>query len=169
MYIRLVNDGLSRMLHHFLYERLVAFNKKHCPEQQPEISVNNWLSRLYSNDPNLHILIVLEEGSYNILSHAVIDIIPHTESTMVVCQQLQHDRPDIASLDAGMQYIHNLARIVNAYSIIFFAERHSKAFMERYNFQTARTLMVKHVTQTQEALSQDQDRMVSVNGTLSPV
>ena len=168
-YIRLVNDNLARMLHHFLYERLVAFNAKYCPEQPPDISVTNWLARLFSDDPHLHILVVLEPGTHTIISHAVIDVLPQNASPMVICHQLQHDKPNLESLDIGMKYIENVAKSVNACSIIFFATQHSEAFMKRYKFQAARTMMVKHVTQTEEVLTPPESRVSSNHTVLSPV
>jgi hypothetical protein len=143
--IRLTNDSLSRIIHYPLYQRLLSFCGKHCPEIPGDVTVNNWMSRLYANDQNLHILVNLELDTYTITHHAVIDIMDVSGYRIVTCHQTQHDTPNLSSLDEGMEYIEKLAVTINAHSILFFTTEHSKAFQKRYGYTSARTLMVKQV------------------------
>ena len=142
--IRVQNDGLGKILHWQLYCRLLNFAKKYTPELPAEAVIEGWLNRLYLNDSSLHLLINDVTKDLKITEHAVVEVQEAYGNRIVICHQCLHDTPSLAAIDEGMEYIEQLAAAVNACSIIFFTTEHSKAFMKRYNFHTARTMMVKH-------------------------
>jgi hypothetical protein len=139
--IRLQNDELARIFHNQLYTRLLDFCNKHCPELPGEITVNNWLYRVFTNDPTLHIII--NHNGPNITEHAVIEIVGSNNCRLLMIHQCQHDNPSLATINEGMEYIDKLAQHINAYSIVFFTAHHNEAFRKHYGFLEARTMMVK--------------------------
>ena len=143
--IRLQNGQLARILHQQLYQRMLNFAEKYSPELTAEPIINGWINRLYNDDPTMHIIINFDESTLKITEHAVIDIQEAYGMRIVVGHQTQIDKPNIAILDEVMEYMGKLAEAINASSIIFFTEQHSKSFQRRYGYSIARTMMVKSI------------------------
>lgn len=140
-YLRLVNDGLARILHQPLYQRLRAFCQQYTPELPSEPVIAHWLQRLYSGDPLLHILVRVTE-QYQIFAHAVIDVQVVNQSCIVVCHQCQQDKPNAAHLLEGMEYIDKLVAQYQAYCSLLFTPKHNKAFTS-YGYTVSRLVMIK--------------------------
>lgn len=141
--MRLMNDSLSRILHNALYQRLLSFCNQYTPEYPAEPIVTHWLSRLYSGDDNLHILVVLDK-SYSITAHCVVDIQHSATNTVIFCHQVQADKGSGGSIDEYMEYMDKLASSVNAHCICVNVAKHSKALETKYNYKTTRTVMLKY-------------------------
>lgn len=142
--IRLFNDNLGRALHAALFARLHSFCIKHTPELPAEVAVNVWLSRLYTGDPNLHILVELDD-KYNIIEHALIDVSSFLDLRIVECRQAQHDKPSISHAVELMEYLDKLREHENASCIIFSIAdgKHAKTFEKRHNYKILRTVLIK--------------------------
>lgn len=143
--IRLGNNQLSRILHDQLHNRMITFARKYSPELPADPIILGWMGRLFSGDESLHILVTFDESTLQITEHAVVDVQQAYGHRIIVCHQTEHDKPNIAALDETSEYAEKLAAEVNASSIIFFVEQHSKAFMRRYGYTIARTMMVKKI------------------------
>src|SRR5262245_8559321 len=142
--IRLTSDALARILHNSLYVRMVDFCRQYTPEVPAGPIVDEWLRRLYAGDTSIHILVNLD-GHYNILEHAVIDVQEMVRGRIVVWYQTYRDKGNITTLEEGIEYLDKLAEQVQAHCIIFFVEKHSRAFEKKYGYRTARTVMIKVV------------------------
>ena len=139
--IRVINDTLGRMLHVALHDRMVKFAEQNTPEFPAEQVVNNWLSRMFLNDPSLHIIVDLD-SNYKILSHAVIEVQEVYGKRAVIAYQVQGDKSSLISLNAGLEYIEKLGYAVGAYSIGVSVQKNVKA-IEKKGYQIFRTVMFK--------------------------
>lgn len=141
--LRLQNDALARMLHNQLYQRLTAFCAEYTPELPPSVVVNSWLSRLYTDDSNLHLLVTVDDD-YSVVGHAVIDVQSVHSYKVVYCHQAQADKGYTSTLDIGVEYVDKLVAAVGAYCAVFTVTKHIKGLQKKYNYQLTRTMMVKY-------------------------
>lgn len=140
--MRLVNDALSRMLHNALYNRMISFCNTYTPEFPAEPIVTSWLSRLYSGDDNLHMLVTFDK-TYNITGHCVIDVQRASGYSIIFCHQLQMDKGNQVSLDEGMEYIDKLAIHVGAHCTVVNMSKGNKVLEKKYGYGTVRSVMLK--------------------------
>lgn len=141
--IRLRNDILARLLHQPLYDRIVKFAQDYTPEGMAEMVATAWLNALYSGDPNIHILVDIDE-KYNILGHAVIDVQNTFGVKVGYCHQVQGEKNSVVALHEGMEYIDKLMEEAGATYVIIYLAKGSKA-MEKHGYKTVRTMMMKTV------------------------
>jgi len=139
---RLTNDNLARALHQPLYQRMIAFCQQYTPEFPPETIVSSWLNRLYSNDDNIHILIVLND-TYNIVGHVVITVYEDYGYKVVHCHQAQADKGHTGSIDEFMEYVDKLVTITGAYCSIMTVTKHIKSLEKKYGYKQSRVTMIK--------------------------
>lgn len=140
--IRLQNNLQGMILHYPTYRRLLKFSQTYCPEQPGDIVVKGWLSRIYADDPSVHILMDLEDDA-TLSGHAVIEVQRAYAGHIVIVHQLEHDKPSLERLDEGYEYVEKLAASIPAHSLIWFVTEHTKALQRRYNFEVSRTMMIK--------------------------
>jgi hypothetical protein len=142
--IRLVKGQLARVLYEPLYQRLLTFANTYTRELMGEPAVDLWLQRLFAGDNRLHILVELDQATFKIVEHAVIDVQEIAPGqVVVVCHQVQHDKPRLDNIGVGHEYMMKLAAEVGASAIVFFVEKHSKAMERRFGYKTGRTVMIK--------------------------
>lgn len=139
---RLVNDALSRILHHSLYERMVTFAQQYTPEAIAENVVASWLNRLYLGDPNLYIIVDLQDG-FKLVGHAVIDIQDNYGCKILHCYQAQGEKNSVIALTEGAEVIDKIAAEVNADCAIFYVAKRVKVLEDKFGYQSVRTLMMK--------------------------
>lgn len=151
--IRLSNNDLSKALHLALYNRMVNFAHQHSPELPAEPIVEDWLKRLYANDPTLHIVVNLESG-FKIIEHAVIEIQVTPAGYIIVCHQCLRDKPNRATFEEGIAYIDELITAINAQAAIFFTNKHIKA-LEKYGYTQSRVIMVKYAEKAGEEVYEE--------------
>ena len=140
--IRLQNDDLGRLLHNPLYRRIYTFCEAHCPELPAQVFTDAVLTRLYTNDLNLHLLVTYDD-MFKITEHAVIDVQTAYGNTVIHCHQLQRDKGSLDEMDKFMQYLDDLKAATNAVCISFSVTKNSTAYQKRYGYKIARTVMVK--------------------------
>lgn len=142
--IRLRNGTLARLLHAHLYKRMLSFAQQYSPELPGEYLIESWLTRLYANDENLHILIELQEHPVlDIIEHAVIDTYSYGEMKVIVVHQNQHTVQSLEHLREGIEYVDKLAASVNARCAFFYANEHLKAYEHKFGYTPVKTLMMK--------------------------
>lgn len=141
--IRVQNDPFGRALHNMLHERLLAFCQRYTPEVLAEPIVSGWLSRLYKDDQDLHILVNVD-SSWAIVEHAVIEVTGPQNNRIVMCHQVQRNKANIGTFEEGIEYIDKLVQYSNAMCSIIFVERHTKA-LEKYGYKVSRVAMVKTI------------------------
>lgn len=141
--IRIVNDDLGRSLHYMLYKRLLSFCEKYTPEVAASSIVEGWLSRLYNGDASLHVLVNMEASA--IVEHAVIEVQRMYDSNIIVCHQCERDKPNMKTLEEGIEYIDKLAESVNACAKIMFVSHGGKALAKRFGYSIVREMLVKYV------------------------
>ncbi len=142
--IKLTNDQFARAIHELLYQRLAAFCEEHTPEIPASSVVETWLTRLYNNDPSLHILVDWDT-SKGIVGHAVIDVQSIYGHNVLFCHQVQGEKNSVVALNEGMEYIEKLAIAANVECIALQAVKSTKALQQKYGFHITRTVMVKHI------------------------
>ena len=140
--IHLTNDNLSRALHNSLYQRMLSFCIAYTPEFPGEQIVQQWLSRLYSNDTNLHILITLDD-KYQITQHSVIDIVEAYGDRVVFCHQTEIDRGSKTALDSVMEYLDKLMYESNAVCISAVVSKNVKVYEKKYGYTQSRVCIIK--------------------------
>lgn len=138
--ILLANSYLAMALHAALFKRMVDFAKKYSPELPAEAQVMNWLNRFYNGDRTLQIAVELTPER-DIIAHAVIDVQQYPAGIVIVVHQSQHNKPDIKLMDELFEYVKKLKTEINARGIVFYTEKHIKAYQERYGFKATRTVM----------------------------
>lgn len=143
MKLRLQNDTLARVLHNSLYERIIDFCTRYTPELPASIFAGNILSRLYSGDDRLHILVDID-NDYKIKGHAILEVQQQSDCKVIFCYQAYGDRGTNVTLDQGMQYVDDLAAAVGAESAIFTVTQHSRVLEKKYGYKATRTVMVKN-------------------------
>lgn len=141
--IRVTNDNLGRSLHNELYNRLRQACLSLNPEIPPEGVINDWLFRLYNNDPRLHILINLNDQMNGISEHAVIDVVNVYGTNIVYCHQIVKDKPTKDIVDEYMEYLDKLKDATAASCIAFTVAKNAKVYEKRYGYQTVRMMLVK--------------------------
>lgn len=142
--IRLQKGQLARVLYEPLYQRLLTFANTYTCELMGEPTVDLWLQRLFAGDNRLHILVELDQATFKIVEHAVIDVQETAPGQcIVVCHQVQHDKPRLDNIGVGHDYMMKLAAEVGAQAIVFFVDKHSKAMERRFGYKTVRTVMMK--------------------------
>ena len=139
---RLQNDALARILHNSLYQRLLLFCQQYTPELPAESIVAMWMSRLFQGDPNLHILVTLDDN-YKITGHAVIDIQEAYGCRVVFCHQAQGDKNNTGTVDEGVEYVDKLVEQIQADSSCFVVTKHIRSLEKKYGYKVARTMMIK--------------------------
>lgn len=147
--IRIHNDNLGRILHFALHQRLYNFCIKYTPEFPAEIAVNNWLNRVFMSDPNLHLLVEVDDA-YTITEHALVEVQSarvrvNTDHKVIYCHQAQHDKPSISHAVELMEYIDKLREHEGAIASIFSIAnaRHAAQFQKRHGYQILRTVLIK--------------------------
>jgi hypothetical protein len=142
--IRLVKGQLARVLYEPLYQRLLTFANTVTSEIMGEPTVDMWLQRLFVGDPRLHILVELDQTTFVIIAHAVIDVQETAPGQcVIVCHQLQSDKVGLDMIALCDEYGVKLASEVNAQALVFFTEKHSKVYERKYQYKVMRHVMVK--------------------------
>lgn len=141
MAVRIQNDVFGRMVHAALYARMVKFAQEYSPELPAEGIVNGWLTSVYAGNPAFHILVNHDE-QYRIYEHCVIEVVHSYGHNIVVCHQVQHDKPNANTFDEGDEYIKKLCQAVNATSAVLFMHKHTKAMEKKYGYKATRTVLV---------------------------
>ena len=140
--MRLTNDTLGRVLHNALYQRMLTFCQEYTPEFPGDIVVQGWLSRLYNDDQNLHILVNLD-NNYKITGHCVIDVQEAYGNKVIFVHQAAADRGNSVTMDEGMEYVNKLANEIGAICISAAVAKNSKVYEKKYGFTAVRTQVVK--------------------------
>lgn len=139
--IRLVNGPLARALHQQLYDRMLKFCVQYTPELIAAPVVQSWLTRFYADDPSIHILYRLNDSA-QLIAHALIEVQVAFGQHIVICHQQHHDKPNLAHLEEGMEYLDKLAQHLGALGTMVYVEKHSKA-LQKYGYKTTRLCMLK--------------------------
>jgi hypothetical protein len=165
--IRVFNDHLGRALHATLYTRLAQFCAQVTPEVPYEPVVTAWLTRLYTSDFNLHILVALDD-QYNITDHAVIDVTHTMNTTIIYCYQVSKDTADLHTLDDVMAYLDRLKEEHHAHCIVLNMSKHARAMEKRYDYTIARTTLIKYDMREDSEDSEDSfDLSILTENTIS--
>lgn len=144
--IRLRNTNFARAIHQLLYERMVPLCVEYMPEEVARLLVSDWLNRLYSDDPSIHILINMNDENTAIVEHAVIEVQTALNGAVkiIMCHQCQHDKPLLSHIGEGIEYMDKLAVELNATCKMIYVSKHSKALEKKYGYHSVRTCMVKY-------------------------
>jgi len=129
------------MLHYALYERLLAFCATYTPEFPGEPVVDAWMERLYKDDPDLYLMVDLEDN-YTILGHAVICVERPFGIPCIHCYQGQGERKSVTGITVFGELVDKIAASIGARRASFFTEGRSKA-LEKLGYKVIRTQMTK--------------------------
>lgn len=138
---RVLNDNLGRSLHSMLYSRIKAFCERYSPGFPSDAIATNWLSRVYANDLNVHILVDFDHTS-TLVGHAVIEVQSLHNRAIIHCYQTQHDNPDLERLQFGLEYMDKLVLEHNALCSVIIAQEHARA-LTHLGYNPIGTLMVR--------------------------
>jgi hypothetical protein len=121
---------------------MMAFCEQYTPEISAEAVVQSWLSRLYSNDNNLYILVTLD-NTYKITGHMVIDALQQYGHTVIYCYQAQSDKNNDGTVAEGLEFMDKLMAERQASCCIFSTAKSTSAFSKKYGYKALRTVMIK--------------------------
>lgn len=146
------NTDRARILHGVLHRRLVSFVEKYSPDlaQLGEDVVTNWLNRFYCGDPSIIIMLYMDEVSYTITAHAVIEV-QRLGSKCVVCvHQLEYDTKGVDKVEECIKFVDDLVVQVGAELSSLEVPKNVKVY-QRYGYKVHRTLLIKpNITYAQD-------------------
>lgn len=134
-------DGLGRILHEALYQRLLTFAKKYTADFPAEGVVHTWLNRFYAGDPAIIILVYLD--NYKITAHAFIELQLIGGYQVVMVHQLEYDTKQTEPFNLCMEYIDKLVTESNSYCACLQVTKHAKVYERKYGYRVVSTLMMK--------------------------
>jgi len=135
---RLENNSIGRLLHHLLYQRMVAFANEYTPEFPAESVVQFWLNEFYNGNGNYHILVDID-SNYNIKAHCVLIDNETFGLKTVICYQIKDDNKTKTFIDDCFTYADKLP----VHAIMFSVQKNSKVYQEKYGYIPIRTVMYK--------------------------
>lgn len=143
MFQLLPNTPLARIVHAVLHQRMVTFAEKYTPLDIAEVVVTRWLNRFYCGDPDIIIMVQQDEGSFNLVAHAVIEIQQIGEARVVCGHQLEFDRKFEGGLEEFMKLLDDLTVHIGAVGVCIEVSKNVKVFERKYGYTNTRTLMYK--------------------------
>lgn len=138
---QLLPDGLGRILHEALYQRLLTFAKKYTADFPAEGVIHAWLNRFYAGDPSVIILVNIEQ--YQITAHAFIELQPIGGYQVVMVHQLEYDTKQTEPLQLFAEYLEKLLIESNSYCVCIQVSKNVKVYERKYGYKVVSTLMMK--------------------------
>ena len=132
---------LAKLLHANLHQRLVSFAEKYSPEFPAEDVVTTWLNRFYCLDPNVLILVYLDD-SFKITAHSFIEVQALGSHKVVLVHQLEYDKKGTDDFKDCIEYIDKLVVDIGAHCAVVVVSKNVKVY-EKFGYGTARTFMTK--------------------------
>jgi hypothetical protein len=137
---QLFPDGLGRILHEALYQRMLTFAKKYTADFPAEGVIQTWLNRFYAGDPTIIILADIEQ--YKITAHALIELQHVGGYGVVMGHQLEYDTKKTEPFDICIETLKKLKAETHAHCICLQVTKNQKVYEKKYHFKAVSTLLM---------------------------
>ncbi len=130
-------DPVIGLLVPFVTQRMLDFAREYAHEVDPVTLVQDYMVRLYQRDPNVMILVVVNEKG-NPVGHCAASIQTDGKNRWVFVSQLRLDENVGDARGEGLEMLDAWGRAAGCTKMLMATSRNEKPWERRFGFRTSR-------------------------------